>query len=256
MTASTHAGPQALHAQLEAFAAHLRDPQAQPPPPGIEDRRLQVYRDLVFNNMRDLLGGNFPVIRRTLGAEAWDRLARDFLASHRAHAPLFPELGQEFLRFVQDRAAAGAGDPPWLPELAHYEWVELALQISDAALPPHDPDGDLLDGVPVVSPLAWPLAYAWPVQTIGPAHVPDTAPPAPTLLLVRRDAQGEVHFAALSPLVFRLLQLLDADTGTTGRHALAQLAQEAGAPDPAAFMHDGSAMLRRLHAEGTLLGTR
>jgi hypothetical protein len=48
---------------------------------------------------------------------------------------------------------------PWLHELAHYEWVELALQIADDDLPPHDPDGDLLAGKPVPSPLAWALAY-------------------------------------------------------------------------------------------------
>ena len=74
------------------------------------------------------------------------------------------------------RARRDAGDPPWLAELAHYEWVELALQIAERRrLPPHDPDGDLLDGVPVLSPLAWPLAYRWPVHRIGP----DSSPSAP-----------------------------------------------------------------------------
>ena len=50
-----------------AFAAHLRDPEANPAPPGIEARRMAVYRDLFFNNIAGLLAGNFPVIRRTLG---------------------------------------------------------------------------------------------------------------------------------------------------------------------------------------------
>ena len=57
-------------------------------------------------------------------------------------------------------------------------------------------------------PLAWPLAYRWPVQRIGPHYQPEVAPDAPTLLLVRRTADGEVRFAALSPLAFRLLELL------------------------------------------------
>jgi hypothetical protein len=245
-----------LDAQLRAFAAHLRDPGAHPAPPGIEDRRLKVYRELVFNNLRELLSGNFPVIRRTLGTSAWEALVRGFLAQHRARTPLFPELAQEFLAFLEQRAASGAADPPWLRELAHYEWVELALQLADAPMPAHDPHGDLLEGAPVVAPLAWPLAYAWPVQRIGPGQVPDTPPPALTLLLVRRDARGAIHFSAISPLVYRLLELLDADGATTGRAALAQLAQEAGAGDTDAFMHEGHAMLRRLREEGTLLGTR
>lgn len=250
--------------QLCAFAAHLRDPSTHPAPAGIEDRRLQVYRELVFNNMRDLLSGNFPVIRRTLPLQDFDALVRDFLARHRARTPLFPEVAQEFLSFLEQRARPDANDPPWLAELAHYEWVELALQLADPPVPAHDAleaTGPatvqaLLDDTPVVSPLAWPLAYAWPVHQIGPGHAPHTRPQSPTLLLVRRDASGAIHFSTLSPLVYRLLALLDTGDGVSGRTALTQLAQEAGRPDTQAFLDDGAAMLQQLHAEGTLLGTR
>lgn len=245
----------ALRERLHAFAAHLRDPDAHPPPPGVEERRLAVYRELFLNNIRGLLASNFPVIRRTLGESHWNALVRDFHARHRSRTPLFPEIGQEFLGFLQQREAEGAGDPPWLAELAHYEWVELALQIDDAALPPHDPDGDLLTGVPVPSPLAWPLAYRWPVQTIGPRHRPTAPPAAPSLLLVRRDDAGEVRFSAISPLVYRLLELLGEADGRNGRQLLEQLADEAQAYTRDAFLQEGTRMLARLREEGTLLGT-
>ena len=54
-----------LQAQLHALAAHVRNPATQPGPPGIEDRRLAVYRELVFNNLAGLLGQGFPEIRTT-----------------------------------------------------------------------------------------------------------------------------------------------------------------------------------------------
>ena len=142
-----------------------------------------------------------------------------------------------------------------MAELAHYEWAELGLQLSDAALPPHDPAGDLLHGVPVLSPLAWPLAYRWPVHRIGPEFLPQAPPEAPTLLLVRRDGDGRARFAALSPLVYRLLQLL-ATGGHSGRASLQVLAAEAGVPADDAFLAQGQAMLQRMHEEGTVLGTR
>ena len=246
----------ALRDRLHAFAAHLRDPAAHPPPPGVEERRLAVYRELFLNNIRSLLASGFPVIRKTLGDGRWDALVRDFHAGHRSRTPLFTEIGLEFIAFVRRREADGAGDPPWLPELAHYEWVELALQISDAERPPHDPHGDLLAGVPVRSPFAWPLAYRWPVHRIGPGHVPETAGDVPTLLLVRRDDAGEVRFSELSPLVYRLLELLDERPECSGHEALSQLAGEAQADDRDAFVQQGAAMLARLREEGTLLGTR
>lgn len=245
-----------LDRQLRAFAAHLRAPDTEPAPPGIEQRRLSVYRELFANNIRTLLAGNFPVMRKTLGEETWAALVRGFFAGFRSHTPLFPEIGQEFLRYLQQRQDDGADDPAWLCELAHYEWVELALQIADDALPAHDPDGDLLAGIPVLSPLAWPLAYRWPVHAIGPGQVPAAPGPAPTLLLVRRDPAGDVRFSELSPLVYRLLELLGEGAERSGGALLSQLAEEAQAGDRAAFLQQGAAMLARLHEEGTILGTR
>lgn len=247
--------PEQLRRQQFAFAAHLRDPAAHPPPPGIEDRRLAVYRELFFNNLEGLLAGNFPVIRKTLGEQRWRGLVRAFYAGHRCHTPLFAEIGREFIRFLEARAQAGSDDPPWLAELAHYEWVELALQISDEPRPDCDTGGDLLAGVPLLSPQAWALAYRWPVPRIGPGFQPAAPTEAPTLLLVRRDAQGEVRFAEISPLVFRLLEMLGAGSAS-GRQVLEALAAEAGAADPRDFVEQGVAMLQRMREEGTILGTR
>ncbi len=247
--------PDVLRDQQFQLAAHLRDPASNAPPPGLEDRRLSIYRELFFNNIEGLLSGNFPVIRKTLGDVRWRALAREFYARHRSHTPLFAEIGREFIRFLQDRAGDGSEDPGWLAEMAHYEWVELGLQVADDEFPAHDPTGDLMSGVPVLSPVAWPLAYAWPVPHIGPDYQPATPAAAPTLVLVRRDAQFEIRFAEISPLVFRLLELLRAGE-SSGRKALEQLAIEAQADDVPGFVEQGRAMLQRMRDEGTLLGTR
>jgi hypothetical protein len=246
---------EALREQQFQLAAHLRDPATHAPPPGLEDRRLAIYRELFFNNIEGLLSGNFPVIRKTLGGTRWRALARGFYAQHRSHTPLFAEIGREFVRFLQERATTGGDDPGWLAEMAHYEWVELGLQIADDEVPGHDADGDLLAGIPVLSPFAWALAYAWPVQHIGPDYQPATPPDAPTLVLVRRDAGFEIHFAEVSPLVFRLIELLRAGA-TNGRQVLEQLAIEASAKDLPGFVEQGRAMLERMRDESTLLGTR
>jgi len=247
---------EALRAQQFALARHLRDPAAHPPPAGIEDRRLAIYRDLFYNNIEGLLAANFPVIRRTLNDGDWHAQVRAFCVEHRCRTPLFTEIGREFVRYLQTRAEdPQAQDPPWLAELAHYEWIELDLQIADDPVPAHDPAGDLLDGQPARSPWLRLLAYQWPVHHLGPGHTPDTPPPAPTLLLLRRDPQGDVRFAEISPLVYRLLQCLETHPGHSGRAVLTMLAAEAGvaAED---LLPQGHAMLQRLHVEGTLLGTR
>lgn len=248
--------PERLREQQARLAAHVRDPEHQPPPPGIEDRRLKVYRELFYNSVQGLLAANFPVIRRLLADDRWHALVRDFYRDHRCSTPLFPELPREFIQYLQAREAAKGTEPPWLVELAHYEWVELALDLSEASdeQTPHDPDGDLVAGVPVLSPLAWPLAYAWPVHRLAPDYQPTDAPDAPTLLLVRRGADQRVHFHSLSPLTFRLLQRLSEQPGLSGRAQLEALAAEASAPDVEAFVDEGRRMLDQLRRDGVLLG--
>ncbi len=248
--------PSTLRAQQFALSQHLRDPAHVASPGGIEDRRLGVYRDLLRNNILALLSGNFPVIRKTLGETAWGALVRDFFADHRSRTPLFTEIGREFIAYLEHRADNSVDDAPWLPELAHYEWVELALQISDAAPPAVVADGDLLAGIPVPSPQAWALAYHWPVHRIGPDHQPSQPPETPTLLLVRREAAGDVRFAQLSPLAFRLIERLSTNEAANGRSILLALADEAGATDIDAFLAEGAAMLLRMRDEGTILGIR
>ena len=115
------------------FSAHLRDPENVPPPGDIEDRRLAIYRRLIFNNVRNFMFRGFPVLRRTLGEDTLSRLVRDWLREHRARSPLFPSLSSEFVAWFATAPDAIAELPPWLPALAHYEWIETELTLADPA---------------------------------------------------------------------------------------------------------------------------
>ena len=246
--------PERLRAQQFELTRHLRDPDGVPAPAALEERRVAVYRDLVFRNVEGLLAGNFPVIRALHDDAAWHALVRAFLRDHRAQTPLFTEIAREFQRFLAQRDDVA----PFLVELAHYEWVELALQIAevdeaDLRCAMHD-EAALLEHAPVLSPLAWPLAYRWPVHRIGPGWQPTTPPAQPTLLMARREADGEVRFSELTPLTFRLLQRLAEVPALGGREHLLALAAEAGAADADVFLAEGAALLGQLLRAGVLLG--
>lgn len=243
-----------LHDQLMSLARYVRDPQHNAPPPGIEAHRLAVYRQLFFGNVESLLSGGFPVLRTSLGPEKWQALINTFYAQYRCKTPLFSEICGEFVDFL----AEGGGDlldlPPWVVELAHYEWVEAALLLSDRCEPAHDPEGDLLEGEPVLSSLAWPLAYQWPVTEIGPDYLPQQAPEQPTLVLARRGTDQKVHFWRLAPLAHALLESLQ-ERRCPGRRHLETLAQAIGA-EPGTILPQGLALLENLRAQGVVLGTR
>jgi hypothetical protein len=243
-----------LYQQQDTLTRYLRDPDHCAPPAGMDVSRVQVYRDLVFSNLSSLLSGTFPVLVKTVGDSDWRSLLRIFLRDYRAHTPKFGEIAREFVEFLASMPLA-LNDGPWPPfmvELAHYEWVEMALQQSAAEpLPPSD--AGLLLGRPLqVSPLAWPLAYAWPVQKVGPDYQPQVPPTQPTLLLVRRSEDWSVQFSELSPLAWRLLQRIETFPLLDGRAQLQGLAVEAGMVGSPAFIDSGLALLQQMHGEGVI----
>ncbi|MGN6519610.1 MAG: HvfC family RiPP maturation protein [Dokdonella sp.] len=255
MSAAPDAGR--LRAAQFAFAAHIRDPHQAPAPADVEPRRMAVYTELFFNNVSSLLSANFPVIRRLHDDAAWDARVRAFYRDHRAHTPLFTEIAREFIRHLETRAEAGAGDPPFLVELAHYEWSELALSLDEA-----DPDaiacdrsGDVLAGIPVLSPVARVLAYRWPVHRIGPDFVPEEPAAQPVLLLLVRDQGDEVRFIEIDALSAMLVERLGANRTRSGTACIDALLAELGRAGDSALASSGAAILRHLRARDVILGT-
>lgn len=236
----------------QAFTAHIRDPQANPRPAGVEARRMKIYNDLLYNNVEGFLLACFPVLRRTLGPRKWTRMVRVFFATHRCHTPYFRQIPDEFLQFLQTEWTIPDEYPGWLVALAHYEWIELVLSVSNR-MPDRaaDPAGDLMQGRPLLNPVLANLRYDWPVHRIAPRR---KIQPAETFLLVYRDADDTVRFDEINAFTARLLALLE-DGSRSGRAALDMLAAESRHPDPALIVRAGEALLEDLRQRGAVLGS-
>jgi len=245
--------------QQYAFAAHIRDPQNAPAPEGIEDRRMAIYRELFFNNLNSLLSNMFPVLTKLHSDPHWRRLVRKFMQRHQAQTPYFLELPAEFLDFLQNEYEPEPDDFPFLAELAHYEYIELALSISEETsdLEGVDPDGDLLAEVPVKSALAWVYAYQYPVHRISADFLPDAPAEQPVYLAVYRDSTDKVGFLELNAVTAGLLDAIqDNDSGRTGEGLLRKLAADTRYPDPDAFIAHGLAAMQEMRSLDILTGTR
>ncbi|MEM7084428.1 MAG: putative DNA-binding domain-containing protein [Pseudomonadota bacterium] len=240
-----------------AFAAHIRNPDAVKGPDNIEDRRMAVYRDLFYNNVEGFLSRSFPVIRKLYSDERWHAMARDFFANHESDTPYFLEIPKEFLNFLTDERD-NASDPPFLNELAHYEWAELAVSVMDVDLDalPADRDGDLIDAVPILSPAAWSLAYRYPVHQIKPDFQPESPNEIPVFIVVYRDLTDKVGFIEINPVTARLLELMGDNDTESGRALLTRIAGEIQHPDPNVVIDGGRDILENLRRHDIVLGTQ
>jgi len=164
--------------QQYAFAAHIRDPEHAPAPADIEDRRMAIYRELFYNNVEGFLANTFPVLRTLYKDDDWHELVRDYYAHHLSQTPLFLEIPREFLNWLENEHTSRPVDPDFLYELAHYEWVELALSISEAQLDESriDREGsfEYSRPWPGISPTV--TRYILSAPTIGPWHPANSQP--------------------------------------------------------------------------------
>ncbi|MGK2950844.1 MAG: HvfC family RiPP maturation protein [Thiobacillus sp.] len=235
-----------------AFTAHIRDPKAHPRPAGVEARRMKIYNELLYNNLEGFLLACFPVLRQVLGTRKWAKLVRVFFATHRSRTPYFRQIPDEFIQFLQNEWTPPEGYPPFTLALAHYEWIELVLSVSNRSEDrAFDAAGDLMAGVPLLNPVRANLRYDWPVHRIAPRR---KVQPAETYLLVFRDQDDQVQFSEVNAFTARLLTLLEPGT-LNGRAALEQIAAESCHPDPALVVQAGGELLDDLRTRGAILGS-
>jgi hypothetical protein len=233
-------------AKQHEFAAYIKDPKNNPPPADVQLQRMAMYRELFFNNIDSFLSANFPVLRAILNDRQWFELAQDFFAKHDNQTPYFSEIPEEFLDYLQNERDNSA-DFPFLLELAHYEWVEMALSIAKETVVANQEivDDQLYQRIRL-SPLAWPLVYQYPVQKISPDFLPVTAPEQPTFLIVYRNLADEVNFMEITPLTYRLLEIIQEQEEVLAADVLKQVAEELNHPNPEMIMAGGLEILKGL----------
>lgn len=238
------------------FTRHMRDPDNNPAPDDIEDRRMEIYRGLLYRNVEGFIAGSFPVLRKITPDDQWHAMVRDYFNRHRSRTPLFPKMPQEFLQYLEQERN-NENDPPFILELAHYEWVELALNLDtrEIEMDGINPEGDLLEEFPVLNPLTWLLCYSYPVHKISPEYLPEEAPQQPTYLVVYRNRSDKVGFMELNPVSARLLEMIQKSQAACGRRALESIADKLKHPEPDVVIKGGLEIMQGLLQRNVILGT-
>ena len=239
------------------FTAHIRDPENNPAPAEIEDRRMEIYRGLFYRNVQGFLASGFPVTRKLYSEENWHKMVRDFFSNHKSHSPYFKDISKEFVTYLSDERQAQPDDPAFLLELTHYEWLEIMLSFVDVDIDwTHiKKDGILMKEIPVLSPLMQLNRYEYPVHKIRPDFQPDTPPEQASFLLVYRDQIDKVGFIEINPMTARLVELI-AENNKTGEEILLGLAKEIPSIAEDVILHGGHTTLTQLREKDIILGTK
>jgi hypothetical protein len=167
-----------------AFGAALADAEraevAAPHFRGGRERalsRLAVYRGNVYGNCTNALASAYPIVRKIVGADFFEAMARAYARAHPSAGGDLNEYGERLAEFVA--AFPHTQDLPYLPDVARMEWLaHRAYYAADAipfaparlaSLPPERWAGLRLTLAPACALLAsdWPLARIWTVHQDG-----------------------------------------------------------------------------------------
>ena len=231
-----------------AFTAHIRDPENNPKPNNVDEERMAVYRQGVYNNIFESASVCFPICQKTVGEQDWNIIIKRFVASHHASSPIFRDIPQELVSFLETDAKT----PDYIKQLAHYEWVELAvsaLQTEKALL---SETTDFLNEVPVLAPAHMLLHYDYPVQKISAQFIPEQI--QTTHLLVFRKESFAVSFIELNAVTYALLNMIK--EGISGKQALTLLAEQIQHPEPNVMIEFGHGVLQDLMQQQAIVGSR
>ncbi|NKF52404.1 DUF2063 domain-containing protein [Shewanella sp. WXL01] len=197
-------------AQQQQFMDYIKNPQ-NPIPEGIEPRRMTIYRELFFNNVDGFVSSAFPVLKSLYSQQAWGDLVQQFFEKHDCQTPIFVEIAQEFLSFLQNEYQLTDDDPVFMLELAHYEWLELVVAISKPNPAQQKLEPEQVSHEPLCfSSLARIAQYAFDVQHISLDYQPIEPPQQPQFFCVYLDDVQEVAFLQLNPLSAQVLAYIDA----------------------------------------------
>ncbi len=239
-----------FQAYQAAFTAHLRHPSVHSKPAGINAKRMQVYREIVFNNFLARVRACFPGRLGILGKRRFSKLVRQCFSSQYFNSPLFKDIPGSFVAFMHSLTLADAELPEHTAQLAHYEWIELVLsrQVEPShadTLPEAIPEANaLLHRVVKLTAVHRLLHYDFPVHQLSKKKKATT--PVPTFLLVYRTPEFQIQFIQLNAVTFQLLKQLQT-SHETAHHHLEHLAQTLPQLTLTSVMDFGLQTLHTLH---------
>ena len=201
-----------LRATQDEFVRHIRNPDDSPLPTQVERRRMTIYNDLLFNNIKGFIEGAFPVLRSLYDDSSWNRLVRRFFTDYHCSSPYFIEISQHFVDFIEHQYSPNPSDPAFLKALVHYEWVELDVSVDNGKIAGRywrDQRDTISTPMSVeLVPSARLLQYDYPVHQINYDYQPTEPDETISCYLVFRDRRDEVIFKQINLILYSLLHPL------------------------------------------------
>lgn len=212
----------------QQFANYIRDPANNTAPPGVEQRRMDIYKRIFFNNLASFCAKSFKSFRPFVDDDQWDKLIRGFMREHVCSSPYFKDIPLAFIEYLEE-SDRDSTDYPFMSEMCHLDAMRMQLRLAPDAPRCANLDVCRESTVFQLSSTVRLLSYQWPVHKLTPSTWNSQQPKQPTWLIAFRDRNDQVEVLGTNAHTFRMLELLEHPL--TLKTLTAQLSEEFSVAD-------------------------
>lgn len=168
-----------------------------------DEKRLKIYQELLLYNLNDVLSHTFPILLDLIPQDTWLQMLKNILKSEVVETPLFHELPLWLVNYIKRHGISGY---PFAADLAHYEWVEIDVEISEHnSSQPAVSSEKLIEQTWQLNTSSRLLSYQYEVDKIGINYQPKD--PQETYMIVYQK-NGGTAFLKLNEMTFQLLTMM------------------------------------------------
>ncbi|UNU73990.1 DNA-binding domain-containing protein [Moraxella nasovis] len=169
----------------------------------------KLYQSLTFNSVTNFIHACFPICRRLLGDE-FDDLCKQFFDSYALHSPYFTDINRDFAHFLDTQCKQGTL-PNVIGELAHYEHLELLVEVLPSLMPKCLVQQE--NRKIFLNATAHIMDYEFAVHHANIADDVEDIACELSFVVVYQKSDGGVYTLAINALTYTLLQfLMERDT--------------------------------------------
>ncbi|MGC9352812.1 MAG: DNA-binding domain-containing protein, partial [Mariniphaga sp.] len=164
------------------------------PIPGVKEKNVGRYRQLIFNVVNGSLQSAYPLTYNLLDENEWHELAHIFFSSHRCQSPMVWQMPKELYEFAVETNYVLIKKYPFLLDLLLFEWKEVEVYMMEDIEPPPFTSEKLFGAGYVLNPEITVLSLEYPVHLKNAKDITEAEKDNYFVSLHREPETGRVLF--------------------------------------------------------------
>jgi len=202
------------------------------PIPGVKEKNIGRYRNLIYNIVDDSLQSAYPLTHNLLEKEEWDNMVNTFFSSHRCQSPLVWKMPKELLEYMQESNHQLLHKYEFLSDLLQLEWYEVEIyMMEDKEVPTFTKEGIMSQDAMVLNPELSILSLAYPVHLKNASTIEEADKGQYFVCLHRESETSKVLFTDIKYPHIELIEKLSNEM--TGFDDLLEIFQKYGTKEEA-----------------------